>query len=333
MCILFHESYIKEKRNDFMKICLDAGHYGNYNQSPANPEYYESKMMWKLMLLLKKYLEEYGFEVITTRSEQGRDLSVYERGKKAAGCDLFLSLHSNAVAGGINNSIDYVTSYAAINGSADPIAQRLVNKIAEVMGTRQPPRVEHRKGERGDYYGVLRGATAVGVPGAILEHSFHTNEEMTQWLLNDKNLEQLAREEAKVIAEYFDIQKPVPPTEAKRWYRIRKKWEDAASQVGAYENLERAIRACPVGYSVFDWKGNVVYDHVNISAYPYVAKCMGNSVNVRKGPGKEYGNISAWPKLNKGNLVDVWGKEDSWYKVRIEGKYEGYVSEKYLQRV
>lgn len=316
-----------------MKICLDAGHYGNYNQSPANKEYYESKVMWKLMLLLKKYLEEYGFEVITTRSDQGQNLSVYERGKKAAGCDLFLSLHSNAVAGGVNNNIDYVTSYAAVNGSADAIAQRLVEKIAEVMGTKQPSRVEHRQGTRGDYYGVLRGATSVGVPGAILEHSFHTNEKMTQWLLKDENLDRLAQEEAKVIAEYFGIQKPVAPPEEKRWYRIRKKWEDAASQVGAYENLQRAIKACPVGYAVFDWKGNVMYDHENLSAYPYVAKCTGNSVNVRKGPGTEYGNISAWPKLNKGNLVDVLGKEGSWYKVRIQGKYEGYVAEKYLWRV
>lgn len=182
-----------------MKICLDAGHYGNYNQSPANKEYYESKVMWKLMLLLKKYLEEYGFEVITTRSDQGQNLSVYERGKKAAGCDLFFSLHSNAVAGGVNNNIDYVTSYAAVNGSADAIAQRLVEKIAEVMGTKQPSRVEHRQGTRGDYYGVLRGATSVGVPGAILEHSFHTNEKMTQWLLKDENLDRLAQEEAKVL--------------------------------------------------------------------------------------------------------------------------------------
>ena len=37
-----------------MKICLDAGHYGYYNQSPANKSYYESKMVWKLHLKLKK---------------------------------------------------------------------------------------------------------------------------------------------------------------------------------------------------------------------------------------------------------------------------------------
>ena len=38
------------------------------------------------------------------------------------------------------------------------------------------------------------------------------------------------------------------------------------------------------------------------------------------------------PKLNKGNLVDVLGKEGAWYKIRIAGKYEGYISEKYLKR-
>ena len=34
-----------------MKICLDAGHQGRYNQSPADHRYYESVMVWKLHLL------------------------------------------------------------------------------------------------------------------------------------------------------------------------------------------------------------------------------------------------------------------------------------------
>jgi N-acetylmuramoyl-L-alanine amidase len=51
-----------------IKICLDAGHYGKYNRSPAVKEYYESDMNWKLHNMLKKYLEEYGFEVIQTRA-------------------------------------------------------------------------------------------------------------------------------------------------------------------------------------------------------------------------------------------------------------------------
>ena len=78
------------------KICIDAGHYGKYNQSPANKAYYESEMAWKLHLLLKKYLEQYGFEVILTRADQKKDMRLKDRGRKANGCDLLLSIHSNA---------------------------------------------------------------------------------------------------------------------------------------------------------------------------------------------------------------------------------------------
>ena len=64
-----------------MKICLDAGHYGKYNQSPADKTYYESELVWKLHLLQKKYLEAYGIAVITTRSNQKTDRGLYDGGR------------------------------------------------------------------------------------------------------------------------------------------------------------------------------------------------------------------------------------------------------------
>lgn len=42
-------------------------------------------------------------------------------------------------------------------------------------------------------------------------------------------------------------------------YRVRKSWGSASSQIGAYKNLENAKKACKMGYSVYDSKGNVVY--------------------------------------------------------------------------
>lgn len=47
--------------------------------------------------------------------------------------------------------------------------------------------------------------------------------------------------------------------EPEHWYRVRKSWEDAASQIGAYKDLEYAKAGCPEGYSVFDWNGNCIY--------------------------------------------------------------------------
>ena len=45
----------------------------------------------------------------------------------------------------------------------------------------------------------------------------------------------------------------------KMLYRVRKSWKDAASQLGAFEELENAKKACKVGYTVYDWNGKAVY--------------------------------------------------------------------------
>ena len=42
-------------------------------------------------------------------------------------------------------------------------------------------------------------------------------------------------------------------------YRVRKRWDDAGSQLGAYSTREAAVQACPPGYAVFDSGGNEVY--------------------------------------------------------------------------
>ena len=212
------------------KICLDAGHYGKYNRSFVVPEYYESNMTWKLHLLLKKYLEQYGFKVVTTRPKQETDLSLYNRGAKSKSCDLFLSLHSNAAYNSgdpaekkaKNEPIDRVDVYAPISGKGHDIARKLADCIVSVMGTREGGNVKTRKsGSGGEYYGVIRGAVAVGTIGLLVEHSFHTNTRAAKWLLDEGNLDKLARAEAQVLAEHFGLtgkpeaEKPAKPEPAK----------------------------------------------------------------------------------------------------------------------
>lgn len=193
-----------------IKICLDAGHCGKYNQSPALHTYYESEMNWKLHLLLKKYLEQHGFEVITTRANQAKDMGLIARGEASKGCNLFLSIHSNAIGSGVNEATDYPLVIVPIDGRGDAIGTKLVKCIEETMGTKQPGRIWEKKADSGyDWYGVIRGAVSVGVPGLILEHSFHTNTRATKWLSEEANLDKLARAEAEVIASHYGLQKNV----------------------------------------------------------------------------------------------------------------------------
>lgn len=191
-----------------IKVCLDAGHVGSkYNQSPVVKSYYESIKVWKLHLLLKAELEKRGFEVVTTRATIDTDMTVYNRGAAAKGCDVFISLHSNACG---SESIDYPVIYRAYDNrnDADTLALPMAKKIGELMGTAQAGRSAINKtSSGGEYYGVMRGARAVGVPCYLLiEHSFHTNTAATKWLLQDDNIAKLAVAEAEIMAEHFGTQ-------------------------------------------------------------------------------------------------------------------------------
>ena len=188
-----------------MKICLDAGHYGRYNQSPVNQMYWESEFSWKFHILLKAELERLGFEVITTRTEQKKDLALEERGRRSKGCDLFLSIHSNACG---TESADHPLACVCVSGKCDVLGLDLAQAVAKCMETNSG-RIWKRKGNgNADYYGVLRGAAQVGTPGILLEHSFHTNRRSTAWLLDDNNLRRMAQVEANVIAAHFGVSAP-----------------------------------------------------------------------------------------------------------------------------
>ncbi|MBR5285825.1 MAG: N-acetylmuramoyl-L-alanine amidase [Clostridia bacterium] len=191
------------------RIMLDAGHYGKRNQSPILPEYYESERMWLLCELLAKELSVLGFEVFKTRESLSKDLAVVERGKMAADCDLFLSLHSNATGNG-NTKTDRVSVYAPFDGvnESHTLGKILASTVAACMDIKES-HVKTRKSDKGDYdyYGVMRGARSVGCPlYYIIEHSFHTNEEAAKWLMNDVNLKSLAIAEATAIAIYFGLE-------------------------------------------------------------------------------------------------------------------------------
>lgn len=206
------------------RICLDAGHYGKYNRSPADKSYYESERMWDLHLLQKKYLEGYGFEVVTTREDQAKDLELKLRGLASKGCAFFMSDHTNSTAAGtVNEEVDRVVVYplynddtTAIDEESKALAYKLAPAIAKLMGTKQGWVVLSRKSSNdrnGDgimndnYYGVLNGARLAGTPAVIVEHGFHTNPRCVAWLKDDKNLDALAQLEAQILAEHFGLYK------------------------------------------------------------------------------------------------------------------------------
>lgn len=221
------------------RVCLDAGHDGKYNRSPANKKYYESEAMWKMHLMLKKYLEEYGIEVFTTRKELEEKLEEVARGKKAIGCDLLVSLHTNAVGTVVDETVDYPLvivmtedDTTKVDEISREVGEVIRKAVSDTMETKQKAKIITKKAQsdrnkdgikNDNYYGVLHGARLVGVPAIIAEHSFHTNSKATEWLLKDANLDKLAKNEADAIAKYFGVKKP-----KKKKNKMVEKWQNAA---------------------------------------------------------------------------------------------------------
>lgn len=227
-----------------IRICLDAGHTGTaYNQSPVVKSYYESSMVWALHLKLKAKLEAWGFEVVTTRPSINTSMDVYARGAAAKGCDVFISLHSNACD---TESVDYPVVYRAYDNlnNADSLALAIAQRIGQLMSTRQAGRTAIRKNSSGgEYYGVMRGARAAGVPLYLLiEHSFHTNTAAAKWLSVNANLDKLAEAETELLASYFKV---APPVESKT--AIMGEAQATAQQMALYcrsKNAEPQITSC-----------------------------------------------------------------------------------------
>ena len=78
-------------------------------------------------------------------------------------------------------------------------------------------------------------------------------------------------------------------------------------------------------------------DSTSKTKYTFVGEVTASELNVRTGTGTNYGKLSSYPILKRGNLVDVLkAKKDTsgnkWYQVRIAGKYTGYVSAQYIKK-
>lgn len=211
-------------------VCVDPGHFSGANvvDDPAAP-YCEGDFTLEVARALAHDLRRScGIEVRLTRSTGDITIDGYTnsaldsghialRGELAAGCDLFLSLHTNANLDNANGSPTFeqplgitkpvviANTCAATSPEALQVANAIGAELARasaqagiatcdefdaVAGADElrawsdayndevnaPGTVYVRLRDDGasDYYGVLRGAAAAGVPGFIVEHGFHT---------------------------------------------------------------------------------------------------------------------------------------------------------------
>lgn len=82
------------------------------------------------------------------------------------------------------------------------------------------------------------------------------------------------------------------------YFRVRKDWKDAASQIGAFKAKDGAIDLCKQnsGYRVYDPDGKEIYPCTGTESIPMTVKVKTASLRIRKGPGTTY---DYWKKNGK----------------------------------
>lgn len=112
----------------------------------------------------------------------------------------------------------------------------------------------------------------------------------------------LAEKVTKVLGGTDKPVKPEKPEDktAIKWYRVRKTWTDSKTQKGAYKILDNAKKCADQnpGYKVFDADGKVVYEPKAAEPavkVPFLVKVSISDLNIRKGPGTDYGRVQFCP--------------------------------------
>lgn len=179
-------------------VCLDPGH-GGKDCSNGSPDgsYKEHEFTLSLSKRIKALLEKQGIRVIMTRdSDTFVDLRPRCAISNGAKADMFLSVHSNAVAGGWNTPSGLCAYTYAVGGERDRIATAILVRMME-GGIKLFGQKLYHQG-----FSVLKYTDC---PAVLIEYGFHTNREDVALLKDSSYRDKLALLTAKGICDYFNV--------------------------------------------------------------------------------------------------------------------------------
>lgn len=118
----------------------------------------------------------------------------------------------------------------------------------------------------------------------------------------------------KILAILHDILSISVETspEPEVWYRVRRTWDNAASQKGAFKNMVNAKNCADEnpGYSVFDETGKALYSS-SVASLPFLVRVNTSYLNIRKGPGTNHSKTGKYTGIGVFTIVEVQPGEGS----------------------
>lgn len=323
------------------KVGLDGGHAG-FNVTPGKrtpDNEYEWNFNNAVLLACKKKLEAHDVTVVRTDDPTGKtDVPLATRVQRAnaAKVHAFVSIHHNANTGqwGQWTGTETFTMLGAQPGS-DLLAEYVQEGLVKAYGLRD-------RGLKKEAFYVIR---YTNMPAILIEGGYMDSTIDIKKLRDNAVLKAAGEQIASGLLEFLGIKEqtavvkpPVTATPTAGWFRVRKSWADADSQIGAFKDKNTAIDLVKerlankeTGYEVYDDKGKQVYPV--IVTKPSAAKKKTGTVtavelNVRSGASAS-GKVIA--TLKKGNVVEILETKNGWHRIQAKKPTYGWVSSDYLK--
>lgn len=128
-----------------------------------------------------------------------------------------------------------------------------------------------------------------------------------------------------------------------KYYRVRKRWDDVKSQLGAYTVLANAMAMADKhsGYEVYDWNGKQVYPEVEEGIAggmtnadcPFMVKVSIPDLNIRKGAGTNTAKTGICTGVGVFTILEVKsgkGSDAGWGRLKSGARW---ISLDYCQRM
>lgn len=102
---------------------------------------------------------------------------------------------------------------------------------------------------------------------------------------------------------YFWQSGDILPATTKQWYRVRKTWKNASSQIGAFQTFKKAKQCADqhAGYHVYNDAGKKMYTSAKL---PYKVRLKTANVPIRTGPAKTYSAARTFLQPGKYEIVE-----------------------------
>lgn len=188
------------------------------------------------------------------------------------GCDLFLSMHSNASGQTPPSSARGTVTYTYNNGGSTQHPQALLNQSVAfaqrindeiVTAMRALDSTWVNRGLNTANFGELRSATSC--PSALVETAFHDNIQDSAWLRNPKGKHAMGRAIYKAIARYFNASAtilPLPPVNL----AMRNTGSGQVTLTWAAQADPLEASAAPAGYKVYLSSDGFAFDDGHVSS-------------------------------------------------------------------